>query len=364
MSNIVKIEVRISGAAVGHAALNSNRLCAFEYSKEWLASGYSISPFELPLKEGVMLAKPTPFHGDFGVFDDALPDGWGMLLLDRYLRLHGINPSSLTLLDLMTYVGASGRGALEFYPDKSTLTLSETNNLESLCHHASELLKTDDYLGEGIEELWQSGGSPGGTRPKVFIRHGGKEWLVKFPAHYDPIDIGEKEYVYSCLARRCGIDMPETRLFEGKYFGVERFDRGTNGERYHTITAAGLLQADYRIPSIDYLHLMKLTRLLTGSEAELWRMFRLMTFNYLIGNKDDHAKNFSFIYRGGEWRLAPAYDLLPSEGLNGYHTTAFNNSIRPTDSDLVSIASASGLNENKARQILDEMRFILKQKEV
>lgn len=360
MSKIVKIEVRIDGATVGHAALNGNGLCAFEYSSEWLASGYSISPFELPLKEGVMLAKPAPFHGNFGVFDDALPDGWGMLLLDRYLRLHGINPSQTSILDLLTYVGTAGRGALEFYPDKSSLTLSETNNLDALCHHASELLKTEDYIGEGIEELWQRGGSPGGARPKVFIRHDNKEWLVKFPARYDPADIGEKEYAYSCLARRCGIDMPETRMFEGKYFSVERFDRGVNGKRYHTITAAGLLQADYRIPSIDYMHLMKLTRLLTESEAELWRMFRLMTFNYLIGNKDDHAKNFSFIHRDGGWHLSPAYDLLPSEGLNGYHTTAFNNSIEPTDDDLLAIASSNGLNEKKARRTLDEMRYILK----
>ena len=37
-----------------------------------------------------------------------------------------------------------------------------------------------------------------------------------------------------------------------------------------------------------------------------------MVFNVLTDNKDDHAKNFSFIYKEGNWALAPAYDLTLS----------------------------------------------------
>ena len=82
-------------------------------------------------------------------------------------------------------------------------------------------------------------------------------------------------------------------------------------------------------------------------------MFRLMTFNYLIVNRDDHAKNFSFMYFNNQWHLSPGYDLLPSGGFNGYHTTSFNNSISPTDNDLIAIAEASGLNTSKAKSIIE-----------
>jgi serine/threonine-protein kinase HipA len=81
-----------------------------------------------------------------------------------------------------------------------------------------------------------------------------------------------------------------------------------------------------------------------------------MVFNYLIGNKDDHAKNFAFILRQGEWHLSPAYDILPSDGMNGYHTTSINESITPTKEDLFQVAEKSGLERNKATVIYQEIK--------
>ena len=81
-----------------------------------------------------------------------------------------------------------------------------------------------------------------------------------------------------------------------------------------------------------------------------------MVFNYLIGNKDDHAKNFAFIYRDGDWHFAPAYDILPSEGFNGYHTTTFNDRTEPTDNDLIDLAVNVGLNRKQASEILGLIR--------
>ena len=100
--------------------------------------------------------------------------------------------------------------------------------------------------------------------------------------------------------------------------------------------------------------------MLTHSINEMWKIYRLMVFNYLIGNKDDHAKNFAFIYRDGDGHFAPAYDIMPSEGFNGYHTTTFNDRTEPSDNDLIAIASSNGLNEKTAQRTLDEMRYILK----
>ena len=214
MNSIKQIEVIYADRIVGRLALAKEGLCAFEYTAEWLAFGFSISPFELPLRSGVFIAKPRPFDGGFGVFADCLPDGWGLLILDRYLQQQGINPRNLTLLDRLALVGSTGRGALEFRPDKSVVSKQEYADFEKLALDAEQILDSDDYTGEGIEEFQYRGGSPGGARPKIFTRYEDKEWLVKFRAKHDSKRIGRDEYSYSLLAKECGIVMPETRLFE------------------------------------------------------------------------------------------------------------------------------------------------------
>lgn len=359
MNSIKQVEVFCNGRPVGRLALTKERLCAFEYSADWLSSGFSISPFELPLRSGVFIAKPRPFEGGFGVFDDCLPDGWGLLILDRYLQQKGVNPRTLTLLDRLTLVGSTGRGALEFRPDYSVGTRQDYADFEKLALEAERILDSDNYTGEGIREFRDRGGSPGGARPKIFVRYNDKEWLVKFRAKRDPQSFGMDEYRYSLLAKQCGIEMPETRLFEDKYFGVERFDRTPNG-KLHVISMAGLTGADYRLPSIDYTHIFQVCAALTHSVAEMWKVYRLMVFNFLIDNKDDHAKNFSFIYRNGDWHFAPAYDLLPSDGINGFRTTSINDSIEPTKNDLFAVAVKAGLNEKEAVTQFEEMMEIFR----
>ena len=81
-----------------------------------------------------------------------------------------------------------------------------------------------------------------------------------------------------------------------------------------------------------------------------------MVFNYLIGNKDDHAKNFAFIYRDGDWHFAPAYDLLPSDGINGFRTTSINDEIEPAEKDLFAIAKRAGLDEKDTVAEFDRIR--------
>ena len=363
MNSIRQIEVVYANRVVGHLVLTKEGLCAFEYSTEWLTSGFSISPFELPLRSGVFIAKPRPFDGGFGVFDDCLPDGWGLLILDRYLQRQGINPRSLTLLDRLALVGSTGRGALEFRPDKSVVAKQDYADFEKLALEAEQILDSDDYAGKGIEEFQHRGGSPGGARPKIFARYEGKEWLVKFRAKQDLKRIGCEEYNYSILAKECGIEMPETRLFEDKYFGVERFDRTSSG-KLHVVSIAGLIGADYRIPSIDYSHIFQVCAALTHNMAELWKVYRLMVFNYLIENKDDHAKNFAFIYLDGEWHFSPAFDILPSDGMNGFHTTSINDSIEPTKDDLIAVAVKAGLNKKEAEEIFLSMKSDIKKGQV
>jgi len=353
MSNISIIEVFMSDRRVGRIALTPEALCGFEYDPDWIQTGFSISPFYLPLKSGLLMAKQDPLRGNFGVFDDSLPDGWGNLLLDRYLQEKEIDPYKLNILERLSLIGSTGRGALEYRPDKSIAADDKFQDFDHLANEAAKILESKDSNGS-VDLLYKYGGSSGGARPKVFAKIDGREWLVKFKAANDPTNVGEIEYNYSILAKECGIRMPETRLFQGRYFGVERFDRTPQGKT-HTISAAGLLHANYRIQSLDYSILLKLTLNLTKDMEQVAEMFRLMVFNILISNRDDHAKNFSFQWINGTWKLSPAYDLLPSSGFNGYHTTTINGKGEPTLIDIITIASEAGISKQHATQILEEV---------
>jgi Uncharacterized protein related to capsule biosynthesis enzymes len=305
------------------------------------------------LKPGLIIAKRDPFKGNFGVFDDSLPDGWGNLLLDRYLQEKGINPYKLNILERLSLIGSTGRGALEYRPDKSIVADNEFRDFDLLAREAKKMLESKESDGS-VDILYKCGGSSGGARPKVFAKIDGSEWLVKFKATSDPANVGEIEYNYSILAKECGIRMAETRLFDGHYFGVERFDRTPQG-KIHTISAAGLLHANYRIPSLDYSLLLKLTLNLTKDMEQVAEIFRLMVFNILISNRDDHAKNFSFQWVNGAWKLSPAYDLLPSSGFNGYHTTTINSKGEPELADVIAVANEIGLSKRYATQIIEEL---------
>lgn len=357
MNEVRVLDVFINNAKIGRIAITPDFLCAFEYDSAYLLSGNSISPFNLPLRQEVFIAKRAPFNGGFGVFDDSLPDGWGNLILDRYLKSKGVDPNKLTLLQRLALIGSTGRGALEYRPDFSESTTDEIINFDNLATESEKMLTTD-YEGDSLEILYRYGGSSGGARPKVFVTIEGKEWLVKFKASMDPKNVGEIEYRYSQLARRCGIKMPETKLFEGKYFGVERFDRTSKG-RIHTVSAAGLLNADYRIPSLDYRDLLQVCHILTKNMEEVYALFRQMVFNVIIKNRDDHAKNFSFQLINDEWKLSPAYDLLPSNGFNGFHTTTVNNNGEPSTGDMMAVAAKTGLNKQRVTDIIQEIEALV-----
>ena len=177
MNSIKQIEIIYDNRLVGRLALTKEGLCAVEYSAEWLTTGFSISPFELPLRSGVFIAKPRPFEGEFGVFDDCLPDGWGGVILDRYLQQNGINPHTLSLLDRLALVGSTGRGALEFRPDKSVVSKQEYADFDKLALNAEQILDSEDYTGEGIEEFQYRGGFSGCGRPGKIYRLLDKEWV-------------------------------------------------------------------------------------------------------------------------------------------------------------------------------------------
>lgn len=361
---IKKIDVFANKIKVGTLALTNDNKVAFQYTDEWLEKGFSINPFKLPLSKQLFFASSTYFRGLFGVFADSLPDSYGELLLDRYLKSKNIKANDLTCLDRLAYVGSSGMGLLEYIPDLSKETDRANIDFDLIQKECNDLLNSKEI--DDINTLYSLGGSSGGARPKSLIKYEGEDYIVKFSSRFDPKNIAELEYKYMSLAKKAGINIPDIKLIasktSNKYFLIKRFDR--NGDkRIHMISAAALLEIDFQAPSLDYNELIKLTRILTNNSDDVLEMFRRMVFNVLIDNQDDHAKNFSFIYDdvNKTYRLSPAYDITQGTTYYGEHTTSVNGKGKNIlDEDMLKVASNNKIDLKVAKSIIDKCRDVLK----
>lgn len=357
MNRVDKLTVFYHGQPVGDMVLADNRLAAFEYNKNWLLDGFSISPFSLPLEKKVFMPKYDPFEGLFGVFADSLPDGWGRLLVDRLLRKKGMDPARVGVLTRLAIVGEAGMGALSYTPTVLLENVEKNLSYDEISTECKKLLQEE--MTDELDFLFAKGGSSGGARPKIMTTIDDEPWLIKFPSTYDRKNIGELEYKYALCAKKCGIQMTDVKLFPSSkcsgYFGTKRFDfiEGQCGMvRVHMVSAAGLLETSHRIPNLDYDLLMKLTLKLTRDMEECKKLFRLMCFNVFAHNRDDHSKNFTYIYVEPEkrWVLSPAYDLTYSNSIGGEHATTVHGEGRdPGMADILEVAKTIGLNGQWAR---------------
>ena len=361
MKKIETLLVKYHQAKVGTLSLSvDNKLCAFEYDKQWLTDGVSISPLELPLKPGVFLAKPTPFGGNFGIFEDSLPDGYGRYLLHKALAKEGINDFNLSALDRLSLVGNGGMGALTYHPETTLPQGMEMDDFDLLQEKALQVLK--EQQDQDASLLLYNSGNSGGCRPKAIFSDTEGHWLVKFRHTYDPQDMGRQEYHYNEVAKKCGICVPDFKMMNNKYFACRRFDISPDGERIHTATAGGLLSVSLSNPVLDYVNLLALTGYLTQRQEDVEQMFRRMVFNYLTENKDDHCKNFSYLVAKGSdnkwhWYLAPAYDLTRcTEGYNGEHATSANGTGHPTLADMIAVGVKNKMKEARCKEIIEEVR--------
>lgn len=362
MNKIKKLDIFYHQRKVGTLALTDNNKTAFEYDNQWLIDGFSISPFSLPLRKGVFIPDKDVFDGLFGVFADSLPDGWGRLLVDRLLIKQHQDPMTINSLTRLAIVGNNGMGALEYEPHILLNNTEQVSDLDVLASECKKILNTE--YSNNLDELFNLGGSSGGARPKILTKINGEDWIVKFPSSLDNKNIGKQEYDYAMCAKKCGLDIPKIQLFPSKrckgYFGIKRFDRSNQGKVF-MISVSAILETSHRIPNLDYDVLMKLIRVLTNNHVELEKMFRIMCFNVFAHNRDDHSKNFSFLYDEDKksWRLSPSYDLTYSNSIGGEHATCVNGNGIPTKEDILVIAKKIGMSKRKATLIMDEIEKIV-----
>ena len=355
MRRFETLKVMYHDRLVGQLTMGINDTCLFQYCNEWLHTGFSISPLKLPLKGDLFEAPYLPFHGNFGVFEDCMPGGYGEYVLQKELNKEGINYQSLTPLQKLSIVGSSGMGALCYIPDNKITIPSKFKDLDKIQQAALDILsgKTDKNAGR----LYVDSGNSGGVRPKILLQENGSHWIVKFRHINDPIESGKIEYMYSHAAKEAGIIVPRFKLFNDRYFGVERFDLSPDGERIHMVTASGLLDEDINPPKMDYKTLLALTGYITQDPIEVEQQFRRMVFNYYAENFDDHARNFSFLYVDGKWKLSPAYDMTHDSPL-GQHATSVGYKANPTEKDFIEAGSSVQMSHKLCSDIIDEVKPI------
>ncbi len=352
----------------------------FEFSPDFLSRSVEVSPFTMPLQAGLIHGKREALDGLHGVLHDSLPDGWGLLLMDRALQSRGIDTSTISPVDRLAFVGSRGMGALSYHPDEGLAAEMATTQAFDLSKAGSEATQIyEGSLDEVIDYHTIHGTTSGGARPKLLVGiddrgnaiagsedlpSGYEHWIVKFPTGSTPDKKAEgaMEYIYAQMTNASGIDMAESQLIPAvdgnAYFATKRFDREANNMRNHVHSVAGLLSANFREPNYDYLKLVKLTLQLTRSVAAQREIFQRMLFNVVSGNRDDHTKNFAFMMKpNGEWRNTPAYDVTFNQGIAGEHNmTIAGKGKDVTLDDLLAVGEHASLKRADILSQLDQVR--------
>lgn len=390
------IEVRIWGQTVGAVALDPRLgYYAFEFDPRFAASGIDLAPLAMPLAKAhepfVFTDLPeASFKRLPALLADALPDDFGNSLIDAWMAGKGVAKSAITPLDRLAYMGKRGMGALEFRPTRGPNVASQTAiKLSKLVDSARQAvhgeIDTDTHAKAALAQIIQVGTSAGGARAKAAIawnpatseiragqfdvEDGFEHWLLKFDGMGKDNELGASqdygriEYAYSLMAREAGIAMMPCRLLEENgraHFMTRRFDRDGN-RKHHMQTLCAMAHLDYKQKAThDYSQLfLTIVQLGLGHEA-LAEAFRRMVFNIMAANCDDHSKNFSFLLRqGGQWELAPAYDVTHAYNPRGEWTYQHLMGVGGrfsgiTPADCLSVADRFGIGP--AKQVIRQVK--------
>ncbi len=287
--------------------------------------------------------------------------------MDRLFRRQGREPARISPLDRLAFIGDRAMGALVFAPAQGEVLEAGDVQLLAIAQEVRKVMADDPQA--LLRDLALMGGSPHGARPKVLVNFDvnngrmssadqgwGTPWLVKFPAQDDDREVCAIEALYACLAAACGMAVPATRYFDlGRSlaaFGIERFDR-SNGRRVPMLTMAGAMDISLQ-SSAGYGDLLRLTRHITRDEREVIRAFERCVFNVVFNNRDDHAKNFSFLLsEQGQWQVSPAYDLTFNEGPGGEHQMDVAGEGRaPGREHLLQLADKTAVPKQTAEEIM------------
>lgn len=360
--SIKRMKVFYNDKIVGFLELLEDERVAFQYASSWVDDGFTISPFSLPLSDDIYISDSPYFKGLYGVFNDSLPDGWGEFLIRRMLLKRKINFDKLSPLVRLSIVNETGLGGLEYKPTQASKQEKQDIDLDLLVSEINEELK-NRTTAKSLDKLYKLGGASGGARPKVHLKMNDEDWIIKFAALNESNDVGIEEYKANELAKKCGINVNEFKLFPSKitkgFFGAKRFDR-IKGKKVHVISLSSLLETTQRISNLDYIHLFQVIKEISVDQQDLYEAYRRMCFNVFYGNKDDHGKNHAFIYdeqRKG-FVLSKAYDITKTPNMLEHEMTV-NGSGIPTEEDLIAVQERMNLSKARCLKIIEKIKSVL-----
>lgn len=306
---------------------------SLRYGPDWLAHGFALSE-DLPLID-TEHAPPGRLAADqaraVGAVDDARPDRWGEKVI-RYID----KPKRQSLMEYLYYAGDDRFGALGVSTSSTDYTplagsaLPRLEQAQALSDAVAKI-EASEPLNALLARLVRVGSSLGGAKPKALIEIAGEQWVIKF-FNGEPVDVPLVEHATMTLAARAGITVAETqmvRLSGANAIAVRRFDR-EGAMRLHSISAGTAIRAATAAgsePQMGYPELARVLRRIGVTEGDRYaldarELFRRMVFNILVDNTDDHEKNHSLLVvqpgEHGRLKLAPAYDVLPTNSGQGY----------------------------------------------
>jgi serine/threonine-protein kinase HipA len=362
ISNVKKLIVKHNNKVVGYLQELEGGKIGFQYDEEWVKSGFSISPISLPLNNNVYTSNSPYFDGLYGVFNDSLPDGWGELLVRRMLSKKGVNFDKLSPLTRLTLISGNGLGSLTYEPTQTVENDDLNYDLDELAKEIEKILDDSSEVID-LDKIFGLGGSSGGARPKAHLKINDEYWIVKFASIMDPKNIGELEYNANYLAKNCGIIVNEFKLFPSTrcsgYFGAKRFDR-INNRNIHIISLSAVLETTHRIPNLDYTHLLQVIQKICINKNDLYEAYKRMCFNVLYQNKDDHGKNFAFLYNEElkGYELSPAYDITKTPNKFEHEMTVLGEG-NPKEKDLLKLAKKMKLSIEKCQTIINDIKQVI-----
>lgn len=297
----------------------------FVYGRGYLERGDAVPVDPIDLKLAKNTYETTRLKGVFGALRDASPDSWGRRIIERRSGKPALGEIDYLLLGADDRAGALGFGR-NARPPAPRREFNRAMNLGRLQELADAVIADEDLEGERdvaqVEDLLLLGTSMGGARPKAVVEDADALWIAKFNRTDDRWNHARVEHAMLRLARECGIDSAESRLTtvgNRDVVLVKRFDRqkGEHGYmRARMLSGLTLLRSDESHLDRDkwsYVVLAEeLRRISAQPEVDGPELFRRMCFNALISNIDDHPRNHAVIARTEDWRLSPAYDLVPA----------------------------------------------------
>ena len=367
---------------LGYESLRGSDSYSFKYDNDWLRQyGSLYLSADINNYPGQQYTQPD--RDIFGCFNDALPDRWGRLLLNRREQILATEEKrpvrKLSSFDYLIGIDDYSRmGGFRFKEKQDgeyincekSFRIPPLTDIRALVAASMEIEKSEE-LNQLPEKKWllqlvHPGTSLGGARPKAGVMNDeGRICVAKFPSRKDDYDVGLWEHLSHLLAKEAGVEAAETSVIETgkKYHALlsKRFDRTVEGRRKHfasAMTLLGLTDGCDAKSGNGYLDIVDfILQNCCDVEQNLRQLYRRVAFNIAIGNSDDHFRNHGFLLTPRGWTLSPAYDMNPT--LNEYQALLINSTTNHADLQVLLDSSEEYMiGKDEAVHIIEEVKAV------